>query len=183
MALALANRYAEALADVVSKPGAAVEPGVAIGQLSQFKELLDSSKPLRGVLVSPAVTPANKRALVAALCERLEMAGVVRNFLYVVTDHRRMPFLGEMIGAFREWLDDQAGVARLQVTTAQPIGEQQQSAFIEKFSKVTGSTVVAEFGVSSDLVGGATVRHASTLFDGSLRAQLKALDRAIAGES
>jgi len=183
MALALANRYAEALADVVSKPGAAVEPGVAIGQLSQFKELLDSSKPLRGVLVSPAVTPANKRALVATLCERLEVAGVVRNFLFVVIDHRRMPFLGEMIKAFQEWLDARLGVARLLVTTATPIGEQQQSALIEKFSRVTGSTVVAEFNVSSDLVGGATVRHASTLFDGSLRAQLKALDRAVAGES
>ncbi len=183
MALAVANRYAQALADVVSKPGAGVEPEAAIAQLARFQELLEESRPLRGVLVSPAVTPANKRALVAALCERLEMAGVVRNFLYVVIDHRRTPFLGEMIGAFREWLDDQAGVARLQVTTAQPIGEQQQSAFIEKFSKVTGSSVVAEFSVSSDLIGGAAVRHASTVFDGSLRAQLKALDRAIAGES
>ena len=183
MALAVANRYAQALADVVSKPGTGAEPKLAIGQLVRFQELLEVSRPLRRVLASPAVTPANKRALVATLCERLEIAVVVRNFLYVVIDHRRMPFLGEMIGAFQEWLDDQAGVARLLVTTAQPIGEQQQSAFIEKFSKVTGSTVVAEFGVSSDLVGGATVRHASTLFDGSLRAQLKALDRAIAGES
>ena len=183
MALALANRYAQALADVVSKPGAAVEPEVAIGQLVQFQELLDESRPLRGVLVSPAVTPANKRALVATLCERLEIAGVIRNFLYVVIDHRRMRFLGEMINAFREWLDDRAGVARLLVTTAKPIGEQQQNAFIDKFSRVTGSSVVAEFNVSADLVGGATVRHASTLFDGSLRAQLQALDRAIAGES
>jgi len=183
MALALANRYAQALADVVSKPGAAVEPQAAIGQLAQFQELLDLSKPLRGVLVSPAVTPADKRALAATLCQRLEVAAVVRNFLFVVIDHRRMSFLGEMVKAFQEWLDDRAGVARLLVTTATPIGGQQQSALIEKFSRVTGSTVVAEFDVSSDLVGGATVRHASTLFDGSLRAQLKALDRAVAGES
>ena len=183
MALALANRYAQALADVVSKPGAEVDPEAAIGQLAQFQELLESSKPLRGVLVSPAVTPANKRALVATLCGRLEVAAVVRNFLFVVIDHRRMSFLDEMIEAFRQWLDDRAGVARLLVTTATPIGEQQQSALIKKFSRVTGSTVVAEFEVSSDLVGGATVRHASTLFDGSLRAQLKALERVLAGES
>ncbi len=183
MALAVANRYAQALADVVSQPGAAVGPEAAIAQLARFQELLEESRPLRGVLASPAVTPANKRALVATLCQRLEVAAVIRNFLCVVIDHRRMRFLGEMIGAFREWLDDQAGVARLQVTTAQPIGEQQQSAFIEKFSKVTRSSVVAEFSVSSELIGGAAVRHASTLFDGSLRAQLKALDRAIAGES
>ena len=183
MALAVANRYAQALGDVVSKPGTGVEPEAAIGQLVRFQELLEVSRPLRGVLVSPAVTPANRRALVATLCERLEIGRVVRNFLCVVVDHRRMPVLGEMIEAFRKWLDDQAGVARLLVTTARPIGEQQQSAFIEKFSKVTGSSVVAEFSVSSDLIGGAAVRHASTVFDGSVRAQLKALDRAIAGES
>ena len=183
MALALANRYAQALADVVSKPGSAVEPQGTIEQLERFQELLNESRPLRSVLVSPAVTPANKRALVATLCERLEIAGVIRNFLYVVIDHRRMRFLGEMTDAFREWLDDRAGVARLLVTTAKPIGTQQQNAFIDKFSRVTGSSVVVEFNVSTDLVGGATVRHASTLFDGSLRAQLQALDRAITGES
>ena len=183
MALAVANRYAQALADVVSKPGAGVEPEAAIGQLVRFQELLEVSRPLRRVLASPAVTPANKRALVATLCERLEIAVVVRNFLYVVIDHRRMRFIGEMIDAFRAWLDQKAGVARIEIASAQSIDEPRREAIVQKFHRVTGRQVHAEFRVVPELLGGATVRYGSTVFDGSIRAQLEALDRAISGEA
>jgi F-type H+-transporting ATPase subunit delta len=90
--------------------------------------------------------------------------------------------LGEMTDALAALLDDRAGVARIKVSTARPADEAQRQALVAKFSRVTGLLVSAEFDVNEELVGGAAVRHRSTIFDGSLRAQLRAMDRRIRGE-
>ena len=183
MALAIANRYAVALAEVVTKSTSAVSPETTLEQLEAVRRLLEKSQPLRNVLNSPAVSPAEKRALIASLCARMEVANPVRNFLYVVIDHRRAPLIGEMIDAFRSWLDEKASVARIEVASAQSIDEPRRGAIVDKFHRVTGRQVRAEFRVVPELVGGGTVRYGSTVFDGSIRAQLAALDRAITGES
>ncbi len=183
MALVIANRYASALAEVVTQPGSAVSAEDALGQLGDFQDLLKTSEELRNILSSPAVTPADKRALTAKLAERLDLVVTVRNFLYVVIDHRRMPYLDEMIEAVGAWIDERNGVARIAVTSAKPMAEEQRAAFVTKFSHVTHKAVLAEFAVAPELLGGATVRFGSTVFDGSLRAQLNHLDRALSGEA
>ena len=55
MSLAIANRYARALADVVMTPGSGLEPQDAISGLRDFAGSLASSAELRTVLTSPAV--------------------------------------------------------------------------------------------------------------------------------
>jgi F-type H+-transporting ATPase subunit delta len=45
---------------------------------------------------------------------------------------------------------------------------------------VTGREVRAQFREDAALLGGVIVKHGSRVYDGSLRAQLRALDRAIA---
>ena len=182
MALAIANRYASALAGVVSQDGAAAGPEEAMEQLELFQRMLGGSPDLENALTSPAVEAAKKRRLIAALSERTGLAVPVRNFLYVVIDHRRLPLLSEMIAAFRSWLDERAGIVRINVTAARELDERLRDSVVEKFRRVTGKQIYATFGVGGDLLGGAIVRHGSTVFDGSLRAQLKALDRSIAGE-
>lgn len=183
MALAIASRYAVALAEVITKPTSSVTPEVALEQLESVQRLLREFQPLRNVLSSPAVGPAEKRELIAALCAHMKTANPVRNLLYVVVDHRRTMFIGEMIEAFRVWLDDRAGVARIEVDSAQIIDESRRDAIIDKFRRVTGRLVRAEFRVTPELLGGATVRYGSIVFDGSIRVQLAALSRAITGES
>lgn len=183
MSLAIANRYASALADVLSEPGSPVSPEGALEQLESFRRLLDSSAELLNALTSPAVEPAKKRTLVQRLGEGIGLSTPVRNFLFVVIDHRRLRVLDEIIAAFRSWLDEKLGIARIEVTSARPIDESLQAAVLEKFARVTGRRIEAGFEVDEDLLGGAVVRHGSTVYDGSIRAQLRSLDRSIAGEA
>ena len=88
-----------------------------------------------------------------------------------------------MIQAFRAWLNEALGIAEIKVSSARPIDEPQRAALVAKFGRVTGRQVRAEFQVRPELLGGATVRYGSTVFDGSTRAQLDALAHAIAGEA
>lgn len=179
MPLAIANRYASALGDVVSKTGSPVSPADAMAQLQAFHQLGEESRELTNVLASPAVAPGKKRQLVRTLGERLGVSVPVRNFLYVLIDHRRIGLLGEMIEAYRSWLDDRLGIARLQVTSARPVDASQEASLQGTFSRVTGKLVRSRFQADPDLVGGLVVRHGSLVYDGSLRAQLRSLRRAL----
>ena len=183
MALAIANRYASALAEVVTQAEPPVTVETTLGQLCDFQNLLINSKELRTVLDSPAVTSANKRQLIEHLAERLKLSVTVRNFLYVVIDHRRMMLLGEMIDALQGWIDERAGVTRITVTAARPLVKEQQDGLVSKFNRLSGHKVVPKFVVAPELVGGVTVRSGSTIFDSSLRSQLNNLARTLSGEA
>ena len=177
MALAIANRYAAALGEVVTKPGSAAEPSEVLEQLDSFQRLLESSQELTNVLLSPAVAASKKRALVASLGERMGFARPVHNFLYVLIDHRRLRILDEVVEAYRGWLDQRLGIARIEVTSARPVDVKQESSLQDTFQQVTEKQVRARYEVDPALLGGVVVRHGSVLYDGSLRAQLQALER------
>ena len=182
MASAIASRYAAALADVLAKPGAAQSPESALEQLRGFEATLRRSGELRSILASPAVAGGQKRRLVETLAQRLRAGAPVRNLLFILVDHRRMGIFSEVVDAYAAVLDERRGVARIHVASALPMPDDQRGAVIEKFRRITGRAVEADFAADESLLGGSVVRVGGKVYDGSVRAQLAALDRAMAGE-
>ena len=182
MASAIANRYASALADVLAKPSAAQSPSSALEQLKAFSALLRESAELRNLFASPAVTSAPKRKLVETLGQRLRIDLAVRNLLFILVDHGRMGILPDVVDAYSAVLDESRGVARISVSSALPMPGEQRDQIIEKFRRITGRAVEADFESDESLLGGTVVRVGGKVYDGSLRSQLAALDRAMAGE-
>ncbi len=182
MVSAVATRYARALADVVSKPGAATPASQTLAELEAFQGVLASSVELRGVLASPGVAPAKKKSIIARLGSRLNISRTTQNFLYVVTDHRRLALLGDMAGALQAILDERLGIVRGQVSAALPVEADQQAALAARLSQVTGRQVHLDFTVDPALLGGAVARIGSTIYDGSARGRLRALGKRLREE-
>jgi F-type H+-transporting ATPase subunit delta len=180
MPLAVAKRYAQALGEVVTKPAAGLRPEAVLEQLEGFLGLFESHAELKNILLSPAVPPAKKHAIIKELAVRLGYSEPLRNFLYVVIDHRRLNILDELTAAFRAWLDDRLGIARIEVVSALPVPVEQRAGLVKTFSEITGCEVRAEFREDPAVLGGLVVKHGSRLYDGTLQAQLRALDQAIA---
>jgi F-type H+-transporting ATPase subunit delta len=179
----VANRYAAALAEAAAREGSAVDPATALEQLRSFAETFGSSKDLRTVLASPAAPAEGKRALIDAIADRLGLAQPLRNFLFILIDKGRTGLLDEIVEALDEAVAEASGTARIEVRSAGPLDEGQKQEFISTFSSLTGKQVRAQFVVDEDLLGGSLVRVGSTLYDGSLRAQLRRLDRTLAGQA
>jgi F-type H+-transporting ATPase subunit delta len=182
MASAVANRYARALVEVVTKPGAPSTPESTTAELGAFLEAFRSSVELRSVLLSPAVAPQKKKNILSGLGARLGLSRATQNFLYVVTDHRRLNLLGEMLAAFESLLDERRGVVRAGVTTAQPAAPDQQAALTSQLGERTGRHVRARFDSDGGLLGGVVVRIGSTIYDGSVKGRLAALQRRLGAE-
>lgn len=177
MAAAVASRYARALADLAFDPRKGLDPQAVLAGLARFDAALSESAELRGALLTPAVPAARKRAVVERLAVRLDIAPLVRNFLYVVISHRRTAMFGEIREAYQAQLDERLGLVEAGVTTARELKPEVRGRVEQGLERLTGKRVRARFGVDEGLIGGIVVRIGSTIYDGSVRGQLEALRR------
>ena len=178
---AVVTRYANALADVVmGGPDVGVQPGDAAAQLNAFAELVMESHDLRNSLTSPSVSLARKRAVISRIVETQGVARVVRNFLLVLSDHRRLDALSEVAAEFASVVDERLGFARAAIQSAQPLRTQQQNDLILKISQLTGKNVRPTWEVNPELLGGVVVNVGSKVYDGSVRGQLADIGRRLA---
>jgi F-type H+-transporting ATPase subunit delta len=180
MTSAVASRYARAFADVIMAPGVELSPAAAIAQLRSLEDLLAQSEDLRHALSSPAVRGAQKRALMSRFAGDLGVSPLVRNFLFVLIDHRRIALLAEMREAFEAEIDQRLGYARAEVVSAQALDRQQTESVEASLTQMTGKQVRAQYQVDPSLIGGAVARVGSTVYDGSIRGQLENMRRRIA---
>jgi F-type H+-transporting ATPase subunit delta len=172
---AVAARYARALADVVLQPGREAQADAVERELHAFRDLLQESADLRNALTSPAVKAARKRAVIEKLGERAGLSRTGRNLLFVLSDHRRLPLLGEVLHAFRVLVDERLGYVEAEVTSARPIEDSDRAALEAALARHTGRKVRAHYAVDAGLIGGAVTRIGSTIYDGSVREQLRVL--------
>jgi F-type H+-transporting ATPase subunit delta len=175
---AVVTRYANALADVVMGGGAVgIQPGAAAAQVRAFATVVAESHDLRNVLTSPSVSQARKRAVISRITEVQGTARMVRNFLLVLSDHRRLDALTEVASALEIIIDERLGFARASIQSAEALRPEQQDALIRKISEMTGKNVRSSYAVNPELVGGVVVNVGSKVYDGSVRGQLAAIGR------
>src|SRR5579872_2502417 len=171
----VASRYARALSDIVFEPGSGVEPHAALGQLRAVEAMLHQSTELRTILLSPAVPPSKKRAVVAQLAEPLGLAKPIRNILYILIDRRRIGSLSAIREGFEAVLDEKFGLVRADVTSAGELTDSQRASLQTQLSRLSGKQARLEFSIDPALVGGVIARIGSTVYDGSVRGELNAL--------
>lgn len=183
MASAAASRYARALVDIIMTPGAELKPEDAVAQLRAAEQVVHDSMELRMALLTPAIQASRKRAVMGRLLDEMGLSHLIRNFIYVVINHRRIGILSEIREAFELLLDERMGFVRAEVTSSEPLDERRSAGLESELSHLTGKRMRLRFAVDPELLGGVVARIGSTVYDGSLRGQLRQLQRQLAEQS
>lgn len=180
---AVASRYANALAEVVTSPQSPLLPQQALEELRSFQATLGESHPLREALATPAVPSSRKKAVVGRIVEMLGLSRVTRNFLFVLVDHRRVASLADIIHALELALDERLGFARAEIAAPVELTGPQRAALQSQFERITGKRIRPKFSIDPSLVGGVVARIGSTIYDGSVRGRLQSLERRLSAET
>jgi len=165
--------YARAFADVVMKTSSQLDPAGALQELRSIEALFKESDQLRRVMENPAIPGDRKRAVLDAITQRLGTSRSVRNFIAVLTDHRRLPLFSEILKQLEQELNARQGFAEAQVNTARPLSDPEKQLLEAEITKMTGKKVRARYGEDASLLGGAVVQVGSTIYDGSVKGQLE----------
>lgn len=177
MASAVATRYARALVDLVTASGSPLQPQDAVAQLLAVGQMIAGSAELRTALLTPAIQGSRKRAVIGRLLEQMSVSGLIRNFVYVIIDRRRLGMLAEILEAFELLVDERLGYVRAEVRSASALDARRSASLESELTRLTGKRMRLRFAVDSGLLGGVLARIGSTVYDGSVRGQLQQLRR------
>ena len=167
------HRYARAFAAVASAQKLDVVE--AQQQMRDFAGTLKDSRQLREVLSDPSIPRDQKLKVLDAISSRTGISKTVRNFLAVIIDHGRIGDLHEILTEYDALADETAGVTEAEITSAHPLDGQERATLEAEVVRLAGGKVRTRYIQDSSLLGGAVVKIGSTVYDGSLRAQLAAL--------
>jgi len=167
------------MADIALAQGAA-EP--AAKQLHEFGAAYAQSAELRTFLASPAVSTEAKHAVIEKIVARLGASKIIRNFLFVIADHRRTQLIPEVIALFHEVIRQRQGVAEAVVSSAVEVSAAQKKEMAATLARLTGRKIEAKYTLDPALLGGAVVRIGDTIYDGSLRSQLNEMRARLTAE-
>ena len=172
-------QYANALADIALAQGAA---GPTVKQLTDFGATFADSAELRNFLASPAVTREAKHGVIEKVVARMRAGKIIRNFLFIIADHRRTNMLPEIIAAFEDVIRQRQGIAEAEVFSAVELSAGQKKQFAKTLERITGKKIEAKYSLDPALLGGALVRVGDTIYDGSVRSRLNEMRARLAAE-
>ena len=165
-----AARYARALFEVAR----AESDPVTVGQnLDAVVSAFQESQELKALLGSRSIPDAVRRNVVLAVAEKLAVATPVAKLLGLLADRGRIQLLPEIAQVYAERLLEHQNVVQADVTTAVPLPPETLARLETGLREATGKQITMRVSVDPALLGGVVARVGSTVYDGSIRTQLK----------
>ena len=174
----IARRYARALLALAVEEKKIEEMGE---QLRSFASVLTGNPQLFNTLLNPAYPHSQRKAVLLKVIEKMNLETLMKNFILLVNDRRRIESMPEMAIAFGEMADELAGRLRAVVTTATDLKAEQQQVIRDTLSQRMGKSVLVTHRKDPGIIGGVVAQVGNLKFDYSLRNQLRKVRQDLVG--
>lgn len=174
----VARRYASALADVIVERGEEVQ---VKAELAAWEGMIVENSSLLEAFSNPTIAYEQKVSVLSELIARTAVKPTTANFLRLLLKNQRLPELTEVNAKLSQILDERAGVVSAQVVSARPIADSTRTLLEERLAEITGKKTRLTFETDQSLLAGIVTRIGSTVYDGSVRNQLRRLREELAG--
>jgi F-type H+-transporting ATPase subunit delta len=175
---AVLGRYARAYAEVTVTHK--LNPEKTVAEFQQMADVVNSSRELRNVLQNPAVSREQKLKLLDSIIQHIGASKMLRNFLAVLIDHRRIGNIGDLLEQFKRELDRRMGIADAKVSSVRELSSAEKKSLEQQLAAITGKVVRATYSQDAALLGGVLVRVGSTIYDGSVHGRLQRMRQELA---
>jgi F-type H+-transporting ATPase subunit delta len=174
----IAGRYATALFELARDGGALDQAATDIADLGR---MIGESADLDRLLRSPIIAAADQDKGITAVLDKAGASELIRNFVSVVAQNRRLFALHDMIRAFRGLLAAHRGEVVAEVTSAYSLNDGQLAKIKAELAASMKTEVQVETAVDESILGGMIVKIGSRMVDSSLRTKIQNLRFAMRG--
>lgn len=178
--IAIARRYAEALADISV---ARNQVDLIEQEVGVFARLMSDNRELHDVFASPVVSQSDKARVLDAIIEKTSPGQITANLLRMLQRNYRLHHLEAIYQKFQREINERRGMMLAEVTTASPIGRAEQDALASRLREITRKQVQLQFKTDPEIIGGVVTRIESVVYDGSIRTQLQVVKQRMKQES
>lgn len=169
----IARRYGQALFQIAREDDRYEE---YYEQVKAFSDLLGLYRNLKDLLVSPVFSPAERRTVLEDVLSRLKITGQAANFILLLSDQKRIDALDAVVETYRSFVDEAMGRVRVAIRVARALSPEFTAKLADSLQKMTGREVEMNIQEDPSLLGGVWVRIGDTIYDGTLKKQLRLLE-------
>jgi F-type H+-transporting ATPase subunit delta len=167
--LAIARRYAKALM-LIGKENDQSE--TYREELDRFSGLITGEKDLKEAICNPLYNTGERKRVLEAIIERLNLSGVMTSFLLLLFDKGRMEYISDISDFYDQIADELKGITRADLVSAIDLPSETVDEIRSSIAKMTGKNVVLEHRQDPELIGGIVTRIGDLVLDGSIKTQL-----------
>ena len=168
----LARRYARAVIEIGAEHGNLDQLGA---ELRSLAKAMKESAELVGLLTNPAVRRADRRRVIDALLQRIGATPYTKNLVYILLDGERLASLAAISREVDAMIEARAGRVSAEVTSARPLEAAELAQITAALAQLSGKQVTVTRREDPALLGGVVAKLGDTVYDGSLRTQLRDL--------
>ena len=166
----LARRYAKAVFELGNKQSNLDKVGADLRSLAKaWKE----SSELETTLTSPAIRRQDRKKILDAVMQRVGVTPTTANLMYLLLDGERMASVPAISRELDRMIEAKAGRIEAEIVSAKPLDPAQLSQITASLEKLSGKKVSVQHREDPDLLGGVVAKLGDTVYDGSLRTQLR----------
>lgn len=137
---------------------------------------LCSLEDVKGLLDSPIIQNPVKRKTLKALLEN-NIGELSLNLVSLTVDNNRESFLPGIARSFINQADQYNGITKTTLTTASEISDPIKTDIRDLIEKGMNTTVVMEEIIDPDITGGFMLKVEDTFIDGSVKTQLRKIEK------
>jgi F-type H+-transporting ATPase subunit delta len=166
-----AKKYAKMLMSIVGIEDAPK----ALAELSVLDDLMSKSREFRTLLVSPGFSQADKENGLKQVAAKLGLSEKMVNFAAHLTEIRVIAVLSEIIKRATAIYLEKKKRAKAVVMTPVEVGKEYEERLKSSLKKLIDRDVDLEYVLDPSLLGGVLVKVGSTMYDSSIKGQLRLL--------
>ncbi|HMK50213.1 MAG TPA: ATP synthase F1 subunit delta [Thermodesulfovibrionales bacterium] len=166
-----ANRYAKAL---LRNVGIENTPQ-ALTELISVNDLMVRSKEFRSFLINPRFTSEERATVIKSVSDRMKISDSTVKFISHISEVGVIAALADIIRIATSLYLERKKKAKAVVMTPIAISKERESALKASLKKVSDRDVDLEYVIDPSLLGGILIKMGSTMYDTSIKGQLRLL--------
>lgn len=165
------TRYAKTLVGIVGLD----ETPKALDELSRVEALMAQSRQFSSFLISPAFSKRERNGVLKEVGDKLGLSETVSKFVVHLSDRKVLAALPQIVKSANALYLEKKKRAKAVVMTPVQVGREYDERLKASLKKIVDRDVDLEYVIDPSLLGGVLVKVGSTMYDSSIRGQLRLL--------
>ena len=164
------ERYSRALFEV-SKDSNELEKVET--DVKHFQNLLKSSPEISNFMQNPTQKLEMQNKSINLIAEKLGFTKNLKNFFLLLIEKRRIFFIKKIFISFLKLCSKKRGEINASLISSKDLSQNELNGISNELSKAMGSTLVFDYKVDKNLIGGLKLQLGSFMIDTSIKNKLK----------
>jgi F-type H+-transporting ATPase subunit delta len=171
----VARRYAQALFELASAKACAT---LICDNLQNVKDTLANNQELQAFFDHALIAPEAKKDIVKELFAG-QLEAITLDFLFVLIDKKREPYLINVIEAYQAFVDEANGLVEAELRTSFALSAEEIKKIKEDLGQSLQKKVRLSVKQDPALLGSAVLKIGDKVIDGSVLTRLKNLKQSV----